>query len=203
MALPAAAAEILDVWFDGSSATELGSASSRWFKKDEAFDAMLREGFSDSLEKASRGELGSWCSSPRGSLALVVLCDQFARNVHRGTARSFAFDPLALFASLGARARGEDAALSIPERVFLAMPLMHSESLAIHDEASAVFAAILEHAERHVPSLVAYAKSTLGYEVKHRAILDRFGRYPHRNLLLGRASTAEESEFLATPGSSF
>jgi len=203
MMLPAAASEVLEVWFEGPSATALGNASSRWFTKDDAFDATLRARFGDALEKAARGELGGWCSAPRGSLALVVLCDQFARNVYRGSARSFAFDPLALSTSLGARARGEDAALSIPQRVFLAMPLMHSESLAIHDEATSVFAAILEHAEHHVPSLVDYAKSIIGYEVKHRAILDRFGRYPHRNSLIDRASTPAESEFLATPGSSF
>ena len=203
MPLAAPASAVLDVWFEGSSATELGSASARWFRKDEAFDAMLRARFGDELEAAARGELGGWCSSPRGSLALVVLCDQLARNVHRGTARSFAFDPLALSTSLAARARGEDAHLTIPEQVFLAMPLMHSESLAMHDEAKTVFAAILERAERDVPTLVSYAKSTLGYEVKHRAILERFGRYPHRNALLGRASTAEETAFLETPGSTF
>ena len=203
MNLPAPASAVLDVWFEGASATALGSASERWYRKDDAFDAMLGARFGDALEAASRGELGGWCASPLGSVAFVVLCDQLARNVYRGTARSFAFDPLALSASLGARARGEDASLTIPQRVFLAMPLMHSESLAIHDEAAAVFRAILAHAAREVPSLEAYAKSTLGYEEKHRAILDRFGRYPHRNAILGRPSTAEEVAFLATPGSSF
>jgi len=201
--IPTSASAVLDVWFDGCSATELGNGSSRWYRKDDAFDAMLRTRFGEDLERAGSGELGGWCCAPRGSLALVVLCDQFARNVHRGTARSFAFDALALATSLGARARGEDAALTIPERVFLAMPLMHSESLAIHDEATAVFEAIIAHAERAVPTLVSYAKTTVGYEVKHRAILDRFGRYPHRNAILGRESTADEKAFLETAGSSF
>ncbi|MDP9002949.1 MAG: DUF924 domain-containing protein [Myxococcota bacterium] len=203
MVLAASASAILDVWFEGSSATELGSASVRWFRKDVAFDAMLHARFGDDLETASRGEFGGWCSSPRGTLALVVLCDQFARNVYRGTARSFAFDPLALSASLAARARGEDVVLTIPEQVFLAMPLMHSESLAVHDVATDAFAIILERTKRDFPSLVAYAKSTIGYEEKHRAILDRFGRYPHRNAILGRGSTAEETSFLQTSGSTF
>jgi uncharacterized protein (DUF924 family) len=203
MSLPESASAVLELWFEGCSATELGSASARWFRKDEAFDAMLRARFGDHLETASRGELGSWGSSPRGSLALVVLCDQFARNIHRGTARSFAFDPLALSASLAARAREEDAALTIPEQVFLAMPLMHSESLAMHDVAKSVFAAVLKRAERDVPSLASYAKSTIGYEERHRVILERFGRYPHRNAILGRVSTAEETAFLETAGSTF
>lgn len=133
----------------------------------------------------------------------MVLCDQFPRNVFRGTARSFAFDPLALSTSLAARARGEDTRLTIPEQVFLAMPLMHSESLAMHDEAREVFAAILALAERDVPSLVEYVKGTIAYEVRHRAILERFGRYPHRNSVLGRSSTPEETQFLETPGASF
>ena len=203
MTLPTAAASVLDLWFEGSTATDLGSASSRWFKKDEAFDALLRQRFSDMLETALRGELGGWCSSPRGSLALVVLCDQFARNIHRGSAKAFAHDPHALSASLGSRARGEDATLTVPERIFLAMPMMHSESLAIHDQAAVVFAAIAAHAERDVPSLASYARSVIGYEAQHRGILERFGRYPHRNAALGRPSTAEEVAFLATPGSSF
>jgi len=84
MSLPETASNVLDVWFEGTSATELGSASGRWFSKDEAFDAMLRERFEKDLESASRGELGKWSSSPRGSLALVVLCDQFSRNVSAG-----------------------------------------------------------------------------------------------------------------------
>lgn len=203
MMIPTSASAVLDVWFDGCSASELGTGSSRWYRKDDAFDAMLSTRFGEDLDRAGRGELGGWCGAPRGSLALVVLCDQISRNVHRGTARSFAFDPLAVATSLGARARGEDASLTIPERVFLAMPLMHSESLVIHDEATAVFEGILAHAEHAVPTLVPYAKSTIGYEEKHRGILERFGRYPHRNGILGRASTAEEREFLETPGSSF
>ncbi len=203
MSLPPAAAAVLDVWFDGSSATALGDASARWFKKDDAFDAKLREQFGRDLEAAARGELGGWGASPEGTLALVILCDQIARNVHRGTPGSFALDPIALSTSLGARARREDASLTIPERVFLAMPLMHSESLAMHDEATALFGAILRDAERGVPTLVDYAKSTIDYEVKHRTIVERFGRYPHRNAILGRASTPEEVEFLKTPGSGF
>jgi uncharacterized protein (DUF924 family) len=203
MTLPVSASAVLDVWFEGTSGTDVGSAMNRWFQKDEAFDATLRARFGDSLELASRGELGAWCISPRGSLAFVILCDQFARNVYRGTARSFAFDPLALFVSSSTRARGEDESLTVPERVFLAMPLMHSESIAVHDEARVAFTAIVEHAERNVPSLVSYAKYTLEFEEKHRAILERFGRYPHRNALLGRTSTSEEVAFLATPGSSF
>jgi len=199
----ASASDVLATWFEGVSATDLGSASGRWFRKDDAFDAMLRARFGGTLEAAARGELGGWCSSPRGSLAFVVLCDQFSRNVYRGTARSFALDPLALAMSSATRARGEQTELTVPEQVFLTMPLMHSESLVLHDEATAAFATILALAEQHVRSLVSYVKNTIEYEKKHRAILEQFGRYPHRNALLGRDATAEETTFLEQPGSAF
>ncbi|MBI2389130.1 MAG: DUF924 domain-containing protein [Deltaproteobacteria bacterium] len=180
-----------------------GPTVRRWFTVDARFDAELRASFGDDLEHAARGELGGWCASPRGALALIVLCDQIARNVHRGTARAFATDPIALHTTLLGLARGDHLALRVPERLFFLMPLMHSESLAVHDVARQEFGAVVAEAERSTPGMAGYAKGSLDYEDKHRVILARFGRYPHRNAALGRASTAEELEFLKQPGSSF
>ena len=198
--------ELLDLWFDGARGDALdmsGPLMKRWFSVDPAFDERLRTQFGAELDRAARGELGDWCTTPEGALAFVVLCDQFSRNMHRGTPRAFATDPLALHTTLVTLARGEHTALRIPERVFLLMPLMHSESVAIHDLVAREFGAVVAAAESSAPGFVGYAKNTLDYEGRHRAIVERFGRYPHRNAILGRSSTPEELEFLKQPGSSF
>jgi uncharacterized protein (DUF924 family) len=201
--LPEGARAVLDVWFEGALGPSLdpnGPVAKRWFAKDDAFDAMLHERFDAELARAARGELGEWCGTPRGTLALIVLCDQLARNMHRGTARAFATDPLALHTTLFGLARGDDRELAIPERLFFLMPLMHSESLAIHDRAVREFEAVVAASgEGHR----GWAQYSLEYEHKHRVIIERWGRYPHRNALLGRASSAEELAFLEQPGSSF
>lgn len=197
---------LLDLWFSGADADSLdmsGPLMKRWFSVDPAFDASLRERFGPALDEAARGELGAWCATPSGALAFVVLCDQFARNMHRGTPRAFATDPLALHTTLAGLARGDHLGLRIPERVFFLMPLMHSESLAMHDLALVEFGAVVALAEERVPGMLRYAQGTLDYERKHRVIVERFGRYPHRNAILGRDSTPEELEFLKQPGSSF
>lgn len=197
---------LLDLWFEGLDGPALDMKSptvKRWFSVDPEFDALLRARFGAELEPAARGELGEWCSTIQGSLAFVLLCDQIARNVHRGTPRAFATDPLALHTSLLEVGRGDHVALPIPRRIFLLMPLMHSESLAVHDVARREFGAVLRDAEKHFPGMVGYARGTLDYEEKHRAIVERFGRYPHRNAILGRSSSAEELEFLKQPGSGF
>lgn len=198
--------EILDLWFEGVGDAGLDPKSAtalRWFAVDAAFDASLRERFGATLDRAARGELGAWCADPKGALAFVILCDQLARNIHRGTPRAFATDPLALHVTLLGIERGEHAALRIPERIFFLMPLMHSESLEVHDIARREFGAVVRHAEAEAPGFVGQAKNTVDYEERHRVILERFGRYPHRNQILARPSTPEELTFLEQPGSSF
>jgi uncharacterized protein (DUF924 family) len=197
---------ILDVWFEGANGEAIdptGPVAKRWFIRNDEFDAKLRERFADELVRAERGELGGWCATPRGTLAFIVLCDQLSRNCFRDTPHAFVRDPLALHASLSGIARGEHVGLPIPERLFFIMPLMHSESLAMHDLAEREFAAAVADAEKSSPGHAGWARASLDYERKHRAIVEKWGRYPHRNETLGRVSTEAEVEFLRQPGSSF
>jgi uncharacterized protein (DUF924 family) len=180
---PVGAGEVLHFWFD-----ELAEAD--WWRKDDALDRRIAGRFGATLEAAARCELSEWRTTARGRLAEVIVLDQFSRNVHRGTAAAFANDSLALALAQEAVARGSDRELVPRERAFLYLPWMHSESRAIHEEALRLFAQPgLEH--------------NLGFERQHKAIIDRFGRYPHRNAALGRTSTPEELAFLREPGSSF
>ena len=175
--------DVLAFWFD--AATE-----PNWWKRSDAFDATIAARFGALHESATRCELFAWRASAEGRLAEVLVLDQFSRNLHRDSPLAFAADPLALALAQTAVALGVDRALDVRRRVFLHMPYMHSESRAIHDEALRLFAA--GHSADH-----------LEFERRHKAIIDRFGRFPHRNAVLGRASTPEELEFLRTPGSSF
>jgi uncharacterized protein (DUF924 family) len=173
--------EVLEFWF---------ADPARWWKKDPAFDTEIRRRFSDLHAAIERGEHEDWLDTPRGALAYIIVLDQFSRNMFRGTARMFASDAQALAAARAAIDRGYDAALPPAERGFLYMPLMHSEDLA--DQ------------ERCVELFQAFAGSDqVRYAQQHREIIRRFGRFPHRNEVLGRASTSEELEFLTQPGSSF
>jgi len=175
--------EVIGFWFG-----ELEPA--QWFRKDPALDAEIAARFAALLEAAGRGELWSWRLSARGRLAEVIVLDQFSRNSHRDTPLAFTRDPVALVLAQEAVAGGIDRHLEVPWRAFLYMPWMHSESLAIHDEALGLF---------DQPGL----EENLRFEHRHRDIIARFGRYPHRNAILGRPSTPEELAFLEQPGSSF
>lgn len=177
------AKEVLDFWF---KEIEPG----QWWAVDPAFDARLKDRFLPLLNQASRCELFSWRSTPLGRLAEVVVLDQFPRNIHRNTPGAFAQDPLALALSQEAVASGALEQLAPVECAFLLMPYMHSESALIHMEAERLYKA-------WAPA------GNYEFELRHKAIIDRFGRYPHRNRILGRASTPEEEEFLKQPGSSF
>ena len=179
----ASATDILDFWF-----TELTPA--HWFRKDSALDQLIRDRFLDSHHRAAAGECFAWRASPEGQLAEILVLDQFSRNMFRDDSRAFAQDVLALVLAQEAVRSGADQSLSPTERAFLYMPYMHSESAAIHVEAVRLF---------DQPGL----KGNLEFEHRHKAIIDRFGRYPHRNAVLGRDSTAEEREFLKQPGSGF
>lgn len=174
---------VLDFWFHETQPAQ-------WWKVDPGFDDLIRRRFAALHAQARRCELFAWRATPEGRLAEVIVLDQFARNLHRGTADAFSADPLALALAQEAVAAGADLALPPERRAFLYMPYMHSESAAIHAVGEPL---MRERAPQH----------THEFELKHKAIVDRFGRYPHRNAILGRASTAEEAEFLRQPGSSF
>lgn len=174
---------VLQFWFH-----EITPA--QWWKVDPAFDRLIASRFTSLHEQAMRGELFSWRADPRGRLAEIIVLDQFSRNMFRGERGAFASDPIALTLAQEAIAVGADFALPTEERVFLYMPFMHSESKLIHEVAEKIF-------RDNAPG------SNYQFELRHKAIIDRFGRYPHRNAILGRESTPEELAFLAEPGSSF
>ncbi|MRG94031.1 DUF924 family protein [Polyangium spumosum] len=194
--------KVLLAWFgaEADDATVVKRQSGLWFAKSDETDRFLRETFGDLVERALRGELSSWRATLRGRLALIVLCDQFTRNIFRGTPRAFAGDPLALAAAREMIAAGEDASLRPFERVFVYLPLEHAEDLAAQEEAVARFARLLGDAPGEARG---YFDGFHDYAVRHRDVIQRFGRFPHRNVILGRASTDEEIVFLKEPGSSF
>jgi uncharacterized protein (DUF924 family) len=174
--------------------------SSLWWRKDAAFDARVSERFFSLHEALMRGEHRDWLQTPRGSLATIVVLDQFSRNIFRDSPRMFASDPLALRIALTGIERGQDRELALDERFFFYMPLMHCEVLVVQERCVSLFGALARDAPEPLqPQL----KESVVYAERHRDIVRRFGRFPHRNLLLGRTSTAEEIEFLTQPGSSF
>ncbi len=175
--------QVIDFWFKETE-------PSLWWKKDESFDALLLKRFSEIHTQAAQCELFEWREEPQGRLAEIIVLDQFSRNMFRDSALAFASDSMALALSQEAIACAADKALTPVQRSFLYMPFMHSESLRIHAVAVELFN------ENGI-------KSNLDFEHKHKGIIERFGRYPHRNSVLGRQSSAEEIEFLSQPGSSF
>ena len=187
--MDALAAEILGFWF-GDGAAE----RPEWFRKDPAFDAAIRERFDAAVEAALDGAHAEWCAEPRGALALTILLDQFTRNIFRDTPRMFSGDARALAVATAEVDAGRDRALGRYERQFLYLPFEHAEDLAAQERSIALFRRLA--AEEGLASLVEWAE-------KHAVIIRRFGRYPHRNAILGRPSTPEEIAFLAEPGSRF
>ena len=175
------AAEVLEFWF--------GQDRKRWFVKDPAFDDEIRARFLPLYERAFQGSVAHWNAEPRGSLALVILFDQFPRNMFRGTPRAFASDELARTGARTIVDKGWDKTMTADERTFAYLPFEHSESL--------------EDQIRCCELMAPLGEELLGYAVRHREIIARFGRFPHRNAALGRESTPEETEFLKTPGSGF
>ncbi|HEY7239111.1 MAG TPA: DUF924 family protein [Burkholderiales bacterium] len=179
-------------WFGATP--ERGKAHKRWFVKDEAFDREVRERFLPLYEEAAAGKLAHLTGAAADCLALIVLLDQFPRNMFRGTARAFATDAAALETARHAMARGFDAALLPVERLFVYLPFEHSENLSDQERACD----LTKPLDLVAPRLEAYR-----YALAHRDIIRRFGRFPHRNAILGRSSTPEELEFLKGPASSF
>ena len=174
---------ILHFWF-----TELTPKDH--FAKDATLDETIRARFGSTLAAAARCELFAWRVTPEGRLAEVLVLDQFSRNVYRDSPRAFAQDALALALAQELVASGQDRSLPLAQRSFAYMPYMHSESALVHTQAALLFAQ---------PGM----EDTLRFELRHKEIIDRFGRYPHRNALLGRESTPEELAFLSEPGSGF
>ena len=172
--------DVLVFWF---------SDPARWWRKDPTFDAEISDRFLALHDFLDRGEREDWLQTARSTLAYVIVLDQLSRNMFRGTARMFASDARAHAAAQRALDRGDDRALSKAERTFLYMPFMHSEDVADQDRCVALFTSA--------------APDQLRFAEQHRDIIRRFGRFPHRNALLGRESTPEEQEFLKQPGSSF
>lgn len=191
--------EVLVFWLGEPGAPPLAQRA-QWYKKDEAFDASMRTRFAATLEAAVRGELNSWEATPRGRLAKIILFDQFSRNMFRGTPRAFAQDKLAAALALESFDNGHYEAVAPVERGFVLMPLMHAEDLEHQNRCVTEFKKLAAEAPE---DLVAYFTSMVDYAVRHAAIIERFGRFPHRNATLGRESTPEEVEFLRQPGSSF
>lgn len=183
MSLPARAQEVLNFWF-------VESGPAQWFRKDEAFDETIRERFGGLVEEALGGALEAWGDSDVGAVALILVLDQFTRNLFRGEGRSYAGDEKALALSLRVQARGTWTAMEGRHKHFLLIPMMHSESLEIQERSLPLFK---EHCGERVHD----------FGVRHRDIIARFGRFPHRNAALGRTSTPEEVAFLKEPGSSF
>ena len=174
---------VLEFWF-------VETDPKAWWAVDPAFDERIRGRFAALHAQAAQGELFSWRTGPRGRLAEIIVLDQFSRNLFRDSAWAYAQDLAALALAQEAISAGAHLALEPVERAFLLLPYMHSESRAIHVEAERLYRAFAP-------------PDNLDFELRHKAIVDRFGRYPHRNATLGRTSTPEELEFLGQPGSSF
>ena len=167
------------------------AGSSQFFTKCSDFDQTLTQRYAETLKQAAAGEFYAWRHSIHGRLAEIIILDQFSRNIYRDTPAAFAQDAMALALAQEAVAAGALQALTeLDERKFLLMPYMHSESKLIHEQAEQLFQRFTD-------------EETYGFEIRHKVIIDRFGRYPHRNRILGRSSTAEEVNFLTQPNSSF
>jgi uncharacterized protein (DUF924 family) len=195
--------DVLTFWFGADldpSAPPPADRQRQWFGKDEAMDRSIRERFGADVKGAARGELDDWAKLPRGRLALIILLDQFTRNIHRDTPQAFACDHKALALCLEGMAQSHDRTLVPLERVFFYLPMEHAEDLAIQDRSVTAFDTLL--AEAPAGSEKAF-ESFLDYARRHRDIIARFGRFPHRNAVLGRISSQAEIDFLAQPGSSF
>jgi len=192
--MSAAPQEVLDFWFGAPGSAPFGKPRDCWFTKSAATDELIRDRFGGAVEEALRGELRHWADGEsRGALALILLLDQFTRNIFRDSARAFAGDEEALAVARQLVGEGRDRRLAPIERWFAYLPFEHSESIDDQRESLRLFG---ELAREGLTEPLAWAQ-------KHHDVIARFGRYPHRNALLGRPSTAEEIEFLGQPGSRF
>jgi uncharacterized protein (DUF924 family) len=188
--------EVLDFWFGAPGSLEAGKPRREWFVKQDAFDALVRARFGATIEQALAGGLREWDDEgPQGTLARILVLDQFTRNAHRDTPTAFAGDALALAAARRLVDSGADRQLPPLQRAFVYMPFEHAEDAYMQERAVELFGVL---AAEH-PGF----EEMLDYAHRHRGVIARFGRFPHRNAILGRASTPEETEFLRQPGSRF
>lgn len=186
--------DVLAFWFGWPDEPDYGQYRKAWFVKDPAFDAVIRERFLGTWQQASQGTLLDWTATPRSTLALIVVMDQFPRNLFRGDARSFSTDSAALQTARNLVDAGLDAGLLPVERAFVYLPFEHAEDPVVQERSVRLFTALEAH-----PA----GPQMLDYALRHRDVIARFGRFPHRNAALGRTSTPEELAWLAQPGSGF
>ena len=190
---------ILDFWFGAPDSHEFGSYRKEWFVKSDAFDSQIRQQFLADIQKAASGDYDRWQLDSRSATALVLLLDQFPRNVYRGTAQSFATDAKAIAVAKQLVATGADQTLPPVYRFFIYVPFEHQEAIAAQNQAVALMTQLVtEH-----PNIDEGIKGGLQFAIRHRDVIERFGRFPHRNEILGRESTASEQAFLSRPGSRF
>jgi len=198
---------ILDYWFEGIDEHTVLSGDSqivkRWFVKDEQVDVEIEKQFGPDLIKARKGKFNDWVQTPRGRLALIILFDQFSRNIYRDSPKAFDKDLQALEYCLRSIKDGADEKLTLIERIFLYMPMMHSENLKVQEKGLEYFGRLVKIAEENQDKNADYFKYTVDYAQKHYDIIERFQRFPHRNEIFNRRSTPSEIEFLKEPGSSF
>ena len=193
--MDAQAQDVLDFWFLPPDNRDYGQARGEWFRKDDAFDAHIRARFGTLIDAAIEGALRAWEATPHGALARLIVLDQFTRNVYRGTPRAFAGDAQALALAVALTQAGQDQQLPPMLRAFAYLPFEHAEDLAMQARAVELFQ-LLSQAQPGFDGMLDYAQ-------RHQEVIARFGRFPHRNAMLGRPSTPEEVEFLRQPGSSF
>ncbi|MBW4517744.1 MAG: DUF924 domain-containing protein [Timaviella obliquedivisa GSE-PSE-MK23-08B] len=189
--------EVLQFWFSDPQSEEAQYSRRRkvWFSKNPEIDQTIHRRFLMTYEQAASGELDGWQATPAGCLALILLLDQFPRNLFRGQPQAFATDPQARILALRAIAQGFDQSLAPIQRIFIYLPLEHGETLSDQHQSVTLFQQLTDQN----PELA----DVLDYAVRHQIVIERFGRFPHRNAILGRTSTAAELEFLNQPGSSF
>lgn len=194
--------DILAFWFGtiGDDGVPIENHAKLWFRVHAETDKFIRDNFEADLRQAAQGKLTEWEQHPAGRLALLVLLDQFSRNIYRGTAQAFAQDELALSLCLVGIDKGHDVALRPIERVFFYLPLEHAENLEMQDKCVRLFETLIESLPQ---STAQKLHAFLDHARGHRGIIRRFGRFPHRNKLLGRASTPAEREFLTQGGATF
>ncbi|MYM29188.1 DUF924 family protein [Duganella sp. CY15W] len=201
----AQAQAVFDFWFQPAQGQAADAPRREWFQKDEAFDREIAQRFGAQIEQALEGGLHQWdAEGPQAALARILVLDQFCRNVYRGTPLSFAGDHQALQAALDMIDAGEDKALPPLQRAFVYLPLEHAENMAMQEQSVALFMRMAD-AERNTASAATSQgiAGMLDYAQRHREVIRRFGRFPHRNDILGRESTPEEVAFLKQPGSGF
>jgi uncharacterized protein (DUF924 family) len=186
---------VLDFWFAAPGEPERGAVRDLWFRKSDETDRQIAARFGPLIEQALRGELEAWAAEPPGALAQIVLLDQFTRNSFRDTSRAFAGDKRALAAAMAMVGSRQDEALLPVQRMFVYLPFEHAEGIVMQEESLRLFTRLVSDA----PEL----QNLLDYAQRHHDVVQRFGRFPHRNAILGRQSTTDEIEFLKQPGSRF